>query len=166
MSFCGGSGLFTEFLREGGTRTLMSVRTWHADIISWLLVSGTHLFDVVLEYRIMDFSGRRLPGMFPYSALVGSTVDTSLRQSTVLSAMLGSTVDTYCRARRRFRSGMAVAGMLVTMLSRCVHFVVGRPVESPQEQSQRQVPAASFASCVALCIGTRPGGHVHRDMTP
>ena len=65
-----------------------SARTWHADIISWLLVSGTHLFDVVLE---------RLPEMFPYSALVGLTVDTRLRQSTVFflhfSVMLGSTVD-------------------------------------------------------------------------
>ena len=50
MSFYGGFGLFTEFLREGGTRTLMSVRTWLADIISWLLVSGTHLYDVVLEF--------------------------------------------------------------------------------------------------------------------
>ena len=41
---------------------------------------------------------------------------------------------------------LAIAGMLFTMLSRCVHFVVGRPMESPQEQPQRQVPAASFAS--------------------
>ena len=40
----------------------------------------------------------------------------------------------YGRARRRFGSGMAIAGVLVTMLSRCVHFVVGRPVESPQVQ--------------------------------
>ena len=38
------------------------------------------------------------------------------------------------RARRRLGSGMAIAGMLVTMLSRCVHLVVGRPVESPQVQ--------------------------------
>ena len=52
--------------------------------------------------------------------------------------MLGLTADTYCRARRRFRSGMAIAGMLVAMLSRCVHFVVGRPVQSPQVQSLRQ----------------------------
>ena len=34
MSFYGGVGLFMEFLREGGTRTLKSVRTWHADTIS------------------------------------------------------------------------------------------------------------------------------------
>ena len=32
----------------------------------------------------MVLSGRRLPEMFLYSALVGSTVDTNLRQSTVL----------------------------------------------------------------------------------
>ena len=34
-------GLFTEFLREGGTRTLRSVR-------AWLLVHGRHLFRVRL----------------------------------------------------------------------------------------------------------------------
>ena len=34
-----------------------------------------------VEYRIMDFSGRKLPDM-PYSVLFGSTVDTCLRQST------------------------------------------------------------------------------------
>ena len=59
----------------------LGMRTLHPR----LLVSGTHLFDVVLEYRIMDFSGRRLAEMFPSSALVGPTVDTDLRQSTVLS---------------------------------------------------------------------------------
>ena len=67
-----------------------------------------------------------------FSAMLGPTVDTNLRQSTVLfriprnawidsghkfasvygvrsyfSAMLGSAVDTYCRARRRVGSGIA-----------------------------------------------------------
>ena len=37
-----------------------------------------------------------------------------------------------CRARRRVGSGMVFAGLLVTMISRCVHFVVGRSVESSQ----------------------------------
>ena len=40
----------------------------------------------------------------------------------------------YGRARRRFGSGMTTAGMLVTMLSRCVHFAVGSPLESAQVQ--------------------------------
>ena len=35
-----------------------------------------------MKYRIMDFSGRRLPETFPYSALVGATLDTNLRQFT------------------------------------------------------------------------------------
>ena len=58
------------------------------------LVSGTHLFDVVLEYRIFDFLGDDFRKCFLYLGFVGSTVNTSLRQSTVLflhfSAMLGS----------------------------------------------------------------------------
>ena len=87
------------------------------------------------------------------------------------SAMLGLTVDTYCRARRRFRSGMALAGMQVAMLSRCVHFVVGRPVEFSQVQSLRQLQLLALPPGIrgrlfgALCIGTGSGGHVHRDMT-
>ena len=47
-------------------------------------LSDSHLFDVVQEYRILDLSWRRLPEMFLYSALVGSTVDTSSRQSAAL----------------------------------------------------------------------------------
>ena len=83
MSFYGGVGLFTEFLREGGTRTLRSVRTWHADIISTApRIWQTLVRSSPVEFRIMDFSGRRLLETFPYSALVGSTLDTSLRQFT------------------------------------------------------------------------------------
>ena len=131
-----------------------------------------------------------------FSAMLGSAVDTtcvSLRSSFVFqrnawfdsgykfasvygtlsyfSAMLGSTVDIYCRARRRVGSGMAFAGLLVTMISRCVHFVVGRPVESSQVQQLRQFQLLALPSGMrsrllgALCIGTAPGGHVHRDMT-
>ena len=37
-----------------------------------------------------------------------------------------------CRARRRVGSGIVFAGLLGTKKSRCVHFVVGRPVESSQ----------------------------------
>ena len=68
--------------------------------------------------------------------MLGSTVDTNSRQSTELFR-----VATQCLVRQWihiaalvvvFRSGMAIAGMLVSKLSRCVHFVVGRPVESPQ----------------------------------
>ena len=40
--------------------------------------------------------------------------------------------------RRRVGSGMVLAGLLVTMISRCVHFVVGRLVESSQALSLRQ----------------------------
>ena len=40
-----------------------------------------------LVYRIMDFPGRKLPDM-PYSALLDSTVDTCLRQSTSLCFLL------------------------------------------------------------------------------
>ena len=43
-----------------------------------------------------------------------------------------------CRARRRVGSGMVIVGLMVTMISRCVHFVVGRPVESSQVHSLRQ----------------------------
>ena len=43
-----------------------------------------------------------------------------------------------CRARRRVGSGMVIAGLLVTMISRSVHFVVGTPVVSSQVHSLRQ----------------------------
>ena len=36
-----------------------------------------------------------------------------------------SIVADLCRGRRRFGSGMTIAGMLLTMLSRCVRFVTG-----------------------------------------
>ena len=68
-----------------------------------------------------------------------------------------------CRAPRRVGSGMVFAGLLVTMISRCVHFVVGRPVESSQVQSLRQfqllaLPAGMWGSFLgALCIGTGLG---------
>ena len=68
-----------------------------------------------------------------------------------------------CRARRRVGSGMVFAGLLVTMISRCVHFVVGRPVESSQVHSLRQfqllaLPAGMWCRLFgALCMGTGPG---------
>ena len=44
------------------------------------LVPGSHCSVLVLPevYRFMDFSGRRLLVCFPYSVLLGSTVDTRL----------------------------------------------------------------------------------------
>ena len=101
-------------------------------------------------------------GVFVFRAILGSTVDTNLRQSTELFCLLCNTwfdsgyslrqstelfvfqrnawFDSgyICRARRRVGSGMVPAGLLVTMISRCVHFVVGRPVESSQVLSLRQ----------------------------
>ena len=68
-----------------------------------------------------------------------------------------------CRARRRVGSGMIFAELLVTIISRSVHFVVGRPVESSQVQSLRQfqllaLPAGMWGRLFgALCIGTGPG---------
>ena len=68
-----------------------------------------------------------------------------------------------CRARRRVGNGMVFAGLLVTMISRCVHFVVGRPVESSQVQSLRQFQLLALLAGMrgrlfgALCIGTGPG---------
>ena len=58
---------------------------------------------------------------------------------------------------------MVFAGLLVTMISRCVHFVVGRPVESSQVQSLRQFQLLALPSGIwgrlfgTLCIGTGPG---------
>ena len=145
----------------------MALRIWH---LLFRCRSGVQDFGFFLEttsgkgpvfctcwfdsgYKFASVYG----SLLHFSAMLGSTVDTHLRQSTVVFcttthawfdselqfasvfriAMLGLTVDTYCRVRR-LRSGMALAGMLVAMLSRCVHFVVGRPVESPQVQSLRQ----------------------------
>ena len=65
-SFYGGAGLFTEFLSQGGTWTLRSVRTWHADFF----------FFYGSSY------GTSLPEPYPYSALFGSTIDTCLPQLT------------------------------------------------------------------------------------
>ena len=48
-----------------------------------------------------------------------------------------------CRVRRRVGSGMVFACLLVTMTSRCVHFVVGRPVESSLVHSLRQFPTTT-----------------------
>ena len=50
------------------------------------LVSGSYWFGagVPEEYSYAVYSGRRLPEMFLYSALLGLTVDTDLRQSSVL----------------------------------------------------------------------------------
>ena len=107
-----------------------------------------------------------------HNAMLNSTVNTicvSPRSPSYFSAMLGLTVDTCCRAHRRFRSGMAIVGMLVAMPSCCVHFVVGRPVESPQVQSLRQfqllaLPAGTWCRLFgALCTGT---GHVHWTRPP
>ena len=68
------------------------------------------------------------------------------------SAMLGLAVDS-SRARRRVGSGMVFAGLLVTMISRCVHFVVGRPVFQ-----LHALPAGMWGRLFgALCIGTGPG---------
>ena len=50
-------------------------------------LSDSHLFDVVLEYRMLVFSWIRFPEMFLYRAMLGSTVDTNLRQSTELFRM-------------------------------------------------------------------------------
>ena len=73
-----------------------------------------------------------------------------------------------CRARRRVGSGMVFAGLLVTMISRCVHFVV-RPVESSQVQSLRQfqllaLPAGMWVAFLGPCTqvqgrGSCPQGH-------
>ena len=51
-----------------------------------------------------------------------------------------------------------LAGLLVPMISRCVHFVVGRPVESSQVQSLRQ-----FHPCSGIDKDTSitPGPHHH-----
>ena len=59
----------------------------------WPPVSGTRLFDVVLEYRIFDFLGDDFRinkvesvygALLHFSAMLGSTVDTNLRESTEL----------------------------------------------------------------------------------
>ena len=59
----------------------VSVRTWHADIISTANVSGNHLFDVVLEYKIRNFLEILSGNVLVFIAL-GLTVDTCSRQLT------------------------------------------------------------------------------------
>ena len=70
-----------------------------------------------VEYRIMDFSGRKLPDM-PYSALLGSTVDTCLRQSTsscfLLVAMHLALCSLACRPSVADNSGSTRLVLLVT----------------------------------------------------
>ena len=67
-----------------------------------------------------------------------------------------------CRARRRVGSGMVFAGLLVTVISRCVRFLVGRPVESSQVHSLRQFQLLALPDgmwgrlFLALCMGTGP----------
>ena len=100
-----------------------------------------------------------------FSAMLGSTVDTICVRPRIFSyssAMLGLTVET-CRVRRRVGSGMVFAGLLVMMISRCVHFVVGRPVEYPHVQSLRQFQLLALPAGMrgrlfgALCTGTGRG---------
>ena len=50
-----------------------------------------------LQYKSMDFSGRRILVWFPYSVLLGSTVDTCLRQFIEAQS-------SYCRKLRILRS--------------------------------------------------------------
>ena len=70
-----------------------------------------------VEYRILDFSGRILPDM-PYSALLGSTVDTCLRQSTsswfLLVAMHLALCSLACRPLVAGNGGSARLVLLVT----------------------------------------------------
>ena len=145
-------------------------------LFPWPLVSGTHLFDVVLGYRIMGFSGRRLLAMFPYSALVGSTLDTCLRQSRcsfalqrnalfdsgykfasvygafVFRAMLGSTVDTnLCQSTElpyfNAMQGLTVDTICVSLRSSCCGPHSASCLEvDVAVYTERQIPAARFDS--------------------
>ena len=71
-----------------------------------------------VEYRIMDFSGRILPDV-PYSALLGSTVDTCPRQSTsscfLLVVMHLALCSLACRPFVADNSGCARLVLLLTM---------------------------------------------------
>ena len=157
MSFYGGVGLFTEFLREGGTRTLRSVRTCHATLFLRLLVSGSHLFDVVLEYKIRYF-----------------LEDPFRKRSRVQRLLVQHWIQVYvslqrpleyltCRARRRHGQWYVLAGfarhdtphavfpsivgvdMPVVMLDSLVQ-TVQRPVEAPKVQF-----LARLWMCLSLC---------------
>ena len=87
----------------------------------------------------------------------------SLRSSFVLQRNAWFDSGYICRARRGVGIGMVFASLLVTMIVRCVHFVVGRPVESSQVHSLRQfqllaLPAGMWGRfCGGLCKGTGPG---------
>ena len=86
MSFYGGVGCFTDFLRKGGTRTLKSVRTWHADIFSMAPRIWHPLVRCRSGVQDYGFFWETTSGNVPvFSAMLGSTLDSYLRQSTVLS---------------------------------------------------------------------------------
>ena len=137
MSFYGGVGLFTEF-----PRTLRSVRTWHANIISAAPRVWQPLVRCCSGVQNTIFSGRSLPETFAYSALVGSTLDTCLRQFTELLEFLT------CRARRRHGQWYVLGGF-----------------------ARHDTPLAVFLSIVSwsvltrplLCWWTRKRGKVHNN---
>ena len=130
------------------------------DIGSCLFTAGfasDHAFRAVF----LMVGGR--PIIFGIMVDMDQKVCVCLRSSFVFQRNAWFDSGYICRARRRVGSGMVFAGLLVTMISRCVHFVVGRPVESSQVQSLRQfqllvLPAGMWGRLFgALCIGTGPG---------
>ena len=83
--------LFSSTTMVAGTRLVLLVTTLITPTASRVLapglflrrlVYGSHLFDVLPEFKYSDFSGRSLPETFPCSALFGLTVDTGFCQST------------------------------------------------------------------------------------
>ena len=130
-----------------------SVRTGHADIISWLLVSG------------------RSTGLWIY--LVDDFLKCSRVQHLLVRQWIQGCVSLRCsfafQRNAWFDSGYILPRssscwhLLVSMLSRSVHFVVGRPVESPQVQSLRQFQLLALPTGMrgrlfwALYTGTGPG---------
>ena len=85
-----------------------------------------------------------------FSAMLGSTVDTKLRQSTVLFR-----ISAQCLVRQWIHIVALVvvlavallAGLLVTMISRCGHFVVGSP------WSLHRCTCCDSSSCLLCQLG-------------
>ena len=120
--------LFTEFLREGGTRTLKSVRTWHADIISMAPRTWHPLVRCRSGVQDYEFFWETTSGNVP--VLNACWFDSgNLRQSSVLFFL-----SAHCLDRQWIQICVSLQSSFVFQRNAWFTFVVGRPVESPQMQ--------------------------------
>ena len=109
------------------------------------LVSGSNLFDVLPGFKYADFSGRSLLETFLYSALFGSTVDTSLRQLTRCVIRLWLS--------RSCVSSKVVDFPFVPQKQIPMVLPVRKTIETPQLQyvSWWSLPCCAGRACFARC---------------